>query len=109
MVVQAGRRARDLVDLILTFSRRGELAKSPLDLGDVLREVLKLMRSTLPATIDIRPNIRDTPAQILADGSQIHQVLINLCTNAGQAMEEDGGTLAGTLDRIDVAAAAIIA
>ena len=102
MVVQAGRRARDLVDQILTFSRRGEHAKSPLDLGEVLTEVLKLMRSTLPATIEIRQNLADAPAQAMADGSQIHQVLMNLCTNAGQAMEDDGGTLAIELDRVDL-------
>ena len=103
MVVQAGRRARDLVDQILTFSRRGEHAKSPLDLGMVLKEVLKLMRSTLPTTIEIRQHVADEPVQAMADGSQIHQVLMNLC--AGQAMEEDGGTLAVSLDRLDLDAA----
>ena len=102
MVVQAGRRARDLVDQILTFSRRGEHAKSPLDLGAVLREVLKLMRSTLPATIEIRQDLGDAPAQVMADGSQLHQVRMNLCTNAGQAMEDHGGTLSASLDRIDL-------
>ena len=105
MVVQAGRRARDLVDQILTFSRRGEHAKSTLDLGTVLREVLKLMRSTLPATIEIRQDIGDAPAQVMADGSQLHQVLMNLCTNAGQAMEDEGGALAVSLDRLDLDAA----
>ena len=105
MVVQAGRRARDLVDQILTFSRRGEHTKSALDLGMVLTEVLKLMRSTLPATIEIRQSLADAPAQAMADGSPIHQVLMNLCTNAGQAMEDDGGTLAVDLDRLDLDAA----
>ena len=105
MVVQAGQRARDLVDQILTFSRRGEHAKTPLDLGVVLTEVLKLMRSTLPATIEIRQNLGETPAQAMADGSQIHQVLMNLCTNAGQAMEADGGTLAVSLERVGIDAA----
>ena len=105
MVVQAGRRARDLVDQILTFSRHGEHAKSPLDLGMVLTEVLKLMRSTLPATIEIRQSLAEAPAQAMADGSQIHQVLMNLCANAGQAMEDEGGTLAVGLDRLDLDAA----
>ena len=105
MVVQAGRRARDLVDQILTFSRRGEHAKSPLDLGMVLKEVLKLMRSTLPTTTEIRQHVADEAAQAMADGSQIHQVLMNLCANASQAMEEDGGILAVSLDRLDLDAA----
>ena len=105
MVVQAGRRVRDLVDQIMTFSRRGEHTKSALDLGSVLKEVLKLMRSTLPTTIEIRQHIGDAPVQIMADASLIHQVLMNLCTNAGQAMEDDGGTLAVSLDRVDLDAA----
>ena len=92
-VMQAGRRARDLVEQILTFSRHTEHEKNPVDLRPVIKEVMKLMRSTLPATIKIEQKIDRSPMNVLADPSQIHQVLMNLCTNAGHAMDEDGGKL----------------
>jgi two-component system cell cycle sensor histidine kinase/response regulator CckA len=92
-VLQAGRRARDLVDQILTFSRRSERVKLPVALRPTVEEVLKLMRSTLPATVDIRTEFAIDGNRVLADSSQIHQVMMNLCTNAGQAMAGAGGTL----------------
>ena len=106
MVVQAGRRARDLIDQILTFSRRGEHEKVPADLRLVVSEVLKLIRSILPSTIEIRQKIGDDPAPGLADASQIHQVVMNLCANASQAMEAKGGLLEVSLGRVRVDEAA---
>ena len=103
MVMQAGRRARDLVEQILTFSRRSDRAKEPVALKPTVEEVLKLLRSTLPATIEIRQNLADAPGPVMADSSQIHQVLMNLCTNAAQAMEGGGGALTVELEptRVD--------
>ena len=101
-VMQAGRRARDLVEQILTFSRHTEHEKNPVDLRPVVKEVMKLMRSTLPATIEIEQKIDTSPMVVLADPSQIHQVLMNLCTNAGHAMDEDGGKLNVSLQRTEL-------
>jgi CheY-like chemotaxis protein len=91
-VLQAGHRARDLVQQILTFSRRTETEMKPLQVKVLVKEALKLMRATLPATIEIRSET-DSDALIMGDPTQIHQVLMNLCTNAGQAMRADGGVL----------------
>ena len=98
MVMQAGRRARDLVEQILTFSRRSDRAKERVALKPTVEEVLKLLRSTLPATIDIQQSLADGPGFVLADSSQIHQVLMNLCTNAAQAMTTGEGVLTVTLE-----------
>ena len=78
MVIQAGRRARDLIEQILTFSRHTEQAKRALHLEPIVKEVLKLMRSTLPSTIDIRQRLESGPPPVMADPSQVHQVIMNL-------------------------------
>ncbi len=100
MVVRAARRARDLVEQILTFSRRSERERRPLDPKPVFEEALKLLRSTLPATIEIRTHIDEAPMQLLADPSQLHQVMMNLCTNAAHAMREAGGGLEVSVERV---------
>lgn len=101
MVIQAGKRARDLVQQILTFSRHSEPEKRPLDIQPIVKEVMKLMRSTLPATIEIKQSFERETLPVMADPSQIHQVLMNLCTNAAHAMEPNGGVLEVALGRID--------
>jgi PAS domain S-box-containing protein len=89
-VMAAARRAKDLVGLILTMSRRTETEKRPVQAQIILREAYKLLRSTIPASIQIIETIeRDTPP-VLADPTQLHQVLMNLCTNAYHAMPEGG-------------------
>ena len=107
MVMQAGRRARDLVEQILTFSRRSDRAKETVALKPTVEEVLKLLRSTLPATIEIQQSLADAPGLVIADSSQIHQVLMNLCTNAAQAMDTGEGVLTVSLEpaHLDDAAA----
>jgi PAS domain S-box-containing protein len=90
MILQAGTRARDLVDQILTFSRRGEQERLQVDVQTILEDGLKLLRSSLPSTVDIRKEIGDGPFEVMANPTQMHQVLMNLCTNAGQAMESGG-------------------
>jgi PAS domain S-box-containing protein len=89
----AGYRGRDLVKQILTFSRQGEQEKKPVQVVPIVREVLKLMRALLPSTVEIRPRVETEEGVILADPAQIHQLLINLCTNAGQAMKVGKGVL----------------
>ena len=93
-VLKATYRARDLVGHILTFSRPGDTQElRPLSIGPIIKETLKLMRATLPSTIQIRRSISNEAVAILGDPTQLHQVLLNLCTNAAHAMREKGGIL----------------
>jgi len=96
-VLSAGLRARDLIHQILTFSRQEELDLQPLNLGSVVKEVIKLLRASLPASIAIRLDLDDNAGIVRANLSQVHQVLMNLCTNAAHAMRDNGGTLAISL------------
>lgn len=92
-VRKAGHRGRDLIKQILTFSRQAEGEKKPVQVVPIVREVLKLMRASLPSTIEIRPIIEAEGGLIFADAVQIHQLLINLATNAGQALRGGKGAL----------------
>jgi PAS domain S-box-containing protein len=92
-VVQAGLRARDLVKQILAFSRRTEQQRNPLRLGSLVKEALKFLRSSLPVSIQLITHIPRKEPAVLADPTQIQQVLMNLCTNAAQAMHPEGGRL----------------
>ncbi|MCP4220016.1 MAG: response regulator [bacterium] len=96
----AANRAKELVRQILTFSRRGELEQKPITLAVIVNEALKLLRATLPATVIIRQDILAESEIVLADSTCIHQVVMNLCTNAAHAMRENGGTLYVRLDDI---------
>jgi len=98
----AARRAADLVQQILTFSRQQAQERLPVRVAPIVKEALKLMRASLPATIEMQRNIAATEDLVLADPTQIHQVLVNLCTNAGQAMRETGGVLSVSLENVDV-------
>ncbi|MDY6953665.1 MAG: PAS domain S-box protein, partial [Thermodesulfobacteriota bacterium] len=91
-IFSAGNRAKDLVKQILAFSREAEQKSAPVKVGRIAKEALKLLRASLPTTIAIRQDVQ-SDSTILADSTQIHQVFMNLCANAGQAMEEKGGTL----------------
>jgi len=92
-VLTAGHRAKNLVRQILAFSRQNELERKPVQISLIIREVLKLLQATLPKTIRVRQRIGSEAHCILADSSQIHQLLLNLCTNAAHAMEASGGIL----------------
>jgi PAS domain S-box-containing protein len=95
-ILEGGRRAKDLVAQILTVSRQMETALGFVDIAPIVKEALKLLRSSLPTTIEIRQEIT-TGVSVMADPSQIHQVVMNLCTNAAHAMEAAGGVLTVTL------------
>ena len=99
-VLTAAQRARDLVRQILTFGRQSEAERKPLDLAPALEEALRFVRASLPATIKIRHRISHSCGAVLADGTQIHQVLTNLCTNAEHAMRDTGGILEITLEEV---------
>lgn len=93
MIAQAARRAKDLVEQILTFSRRTDLERKPLDPKPVVKEVLKLIRSTVPASIRIEQEVDAAETRILADPTQLQQVVMNLCTNAAQALGDQAGSI----------------
>ena len=100
-ILKAGNRAADLVRQILMFGRRTRLEKMPIRTNSIVKEALKMLRSTLPATIAIKDNITSEPLAIVSEPSQIHQLVVNLCTNAAHAMFDDGGLLEITLDRVE--------
>jgi signal transduction histidine kinase/CheY-like chemotaxis protein len=97
-VIAAGVRAKELVQQILLFSRQTEQARQPLQLSPLVTEALALLRAALPATIELRQALADHVGTVMADPTQIHQVLLNLCTNAAQAMRDTGGVLTVGLD-----------
>jgi PAS domain S-box-containing protein len=98
-VLIAGTRAKELVKQILAFSRQAKADQIPLHPALILQEAIKLLRASLPTTITIEQDIDPSPV-ILADPTQIHQIIMNLCTNAYHAMEMNGGTLTLSLQRI---------
>ncbi len=92
-IKMAGERAKDLVSQILAFSRRSESMLQAIDITPIVKEVIKLLRASLPATIEIHGNVGANLCYVNADPTQIHQILMNLSTNAAQAMEGHGGSL----------------
>ena len=99
--LQAGERAKDLVRQILTFSRHAEQERKPVQIKRIAREALKLLRASIPTTIEIRQELQ-SDALVLADPTQIHQVLMNLCTNAEHAMRQKGGVLTVELKNVEL-------
>ena len=100
--MKGAKRARELVQHILTFSRNTGQEFTPLTLQPLIKETLKLIRATIPANIRIRQNIDAGCGTTLANPTQIHQVLMNLCTNAWHAMQEKGGILEVALKEVRV-------
>lgn len=100
-VLTAGYRARDLVKQILTFSRQSDSQKLVINLASIVNEVLKLMRASLPANIEIKQSMEGDRFDITGDPTHIHQVITNLCTNAGYAMRNDGGILSVKLHTVE--------
>jgi len=92
-VLQACERATSLVSQILTFSRQSDVDKKPVNIGYIVKEAVKLLRATIPTTIEIRQSIDIGYMVALANHTQIHQIMMNLCTNAAHAMRKQGGML----------------
>ncbi len=101
-IITAAGRAKDLVQQILAFSRQAPQERKPLQPHLVVKEALKLLRASLPSTIEIREEISPECGAILADPTQLHQVIMNLCTNAYHAMRESGGVLGVRLAKITI-------
>ena len=103
----AATRGKDLVQQILTFSRQVDFDTKPLKLNDIVKEVLKLIRASFPSNIEIRQNLNTNTGTVLADSTQMHQIIMNLCTNAYHAMMGKGGELSITLDKVKVGSRSI--
>jgi PAS domain S-box-containing protein len=103
-VLTAGKRARDLVQQILAFSRQRPPERQPVQLHLLISDILRMLRASLPSTIAIHPRLTSTAGTVLADPTQLQQVLMNLCTNAEHAMRDTGGALAVHLDAVEVTA-----
>ena len=100
-VYTAGKRAKDLVRQILAFSRQADEELKPIRVQPIVKEVLKFIRASIPTTIQIKPSI-ESDSLIMGDATQIHQVLMNLCTNAAFAMEDKAGILEVALNDFTV-------
>ncbi|MBW2592921.1 MAG: PAS domain S-box protein [Deltaproteobacteria bacterium] len=101
-VFKGAERAGDLVKQILAFSRRSEHEFKSVKTQLVIKDALKLIKSSLPSTIEISRYIRKDCGSVLADPTQIHQIVMNLCTNAYHAMQETGGKLKITLKEVEL-------
>ncbi len=103
-VYKAANRAKELVKQILTFSREREQETCPVQLVPVVKESLKLLKASLPSTIEVSQRLEGEGVTILADPTQIHQIVMNLCTNAYHAMREQGGIMEVTLSEVEIGA-----
>jgi PAS domain S-box-containing protein len=90
---EASERAKNLVQQILSFSRQGNSEMHPIDISRVINEALRMIRVSVPTTIEISQNIRPNLGTVYANETQIHQIVMNLCANSCHAMEETGGCL----------------
>jgi len=101
-VLQAGLRAKNLIRQILSFSRQAKPEKKPVQLEAVVREALKFLRASLPTTIEIKQSVGEGPSLVLGDLTQIYQLIMNLGTNAAQAMSQKGGVLEVRIERVEL-------
>jgi len=99
-ILKATNRAKELVQQILTFSRQDCQERKPLQVQYLIKEALKLLRATIPSSIEIECDIDNTCGPIRGNPTQIHQIIMNLCTNAYHAMQESGGKLEVSLKEI---------
>jgi PAS domain S-box-containing protein len=106
-VLQACERAKDLTGQILSFSRHKNHEAQPVDIQTLVKEALKLLRASTPATIEFQKSLSAERSVVLADPTRIHQIILNLCANAAQSMEVNGGTLEVGLKNLELAQGAI--
>ena len=104
-VVEAGERAKAIVEQVLRFSHKSEIAKQPIDLPSIVRNSMELTRSTIPTNVVVKEDLDDATGSVRADPAQIGIIIMNLASNATDAMKGTTGELAITLSRMDVDAA----
>jgi len=107
VVLKSSYRGRKLVKQILTFCCQGEQERQPIQVEPIINECLNLMRASLPTSIGIHTHLEGNPGLIMADPTQIHQIMMNLITNAGHAMRLKGGTLDVFLESVGLDTAAV--
>jgi len=99
-IQKASIRAKDMVQQLLAFSRKADEESSPMDMAPILRESMKMLRSAIPSSVEFKQDISDDPCSVMGDAAQINQIVMNLVTNAADAMSKEGGLLEVTLDNI---------
>lgn len=101
-ILEAGLRARSLIKQMLAFSRQTEVKRGATFVGPIIKETIKFLRASLPAMIEIKRQFNVGDCVVWADSTQIHQILMNLCTNAAHAMQIQGGKLKIVLDEVEL-------
>ena len=101
-VLKAANRAKELIQQILTFSRQNGQERKPLKVQTLIKEALKMLRATIPSSIEIQCFVEEDCGHVKGDPTQIHQVIMNLCTNAYHALQETGGKLEVSLNEINL-------
>jgi PAS domain S-box-containing protein len=102
LLLQAVRRGQELVKQIITFSRQKEQERTPLRVSPIIKDTMKFLRSSLPSSIEIREALEESSDSVMADPSQVSQIVMNLCVNAAYAMRERGGVLKVEMKAVDV-------
>lgn len=101
-ILGAGLRARSLIKQMLAFSRQTDVKRMATSVGPIIKETIKFLRASLPAMIEIKRDFSVIDTIVWADPTQIHQILMNLCTNSAYAMQPQGGTLLIALDEVEL-------
>ncbi len=101
-ILQAGNRAKDLVQQILSFSRQNDVVREPVSLSLIIQEFFTLLRASLPTTIDIHLHLSEADTTVLANRTQLHQIVMNLCANAEYAMRALGGVLEIRVETVEL-------
>jgi signal transduction histidine kinase/ActR/RegA family two-component response regulator len=101
-VLKAANRAKELIQQILTFSRQNGQERKPLKVQTLIKEALKMLRATIPSSIEIQCFVEKDCGHVKGDPTQIHQVIMNLCTNAYHALQETGGKLEVSLNEVNL-------
>jgi PAS domain S-box-containing protein len=105
-ILKAGQRGKDLVSQILAFSRPGKPERKPVKISAIIKETLRMLRATMPTTVELDLEVDEEHDAVQGDPTQIHQVLLNLCANASHAMRDKGGVLEVSLQPVDLDEAA---
>lgn len=102
-VLKSAKRAKGLIQQILTFSRQsGKQEFKKIEVKVIVKEALELLRALIPSTVELHEKMVDAPCEVLADRDQIHQLVMNLCGNAYQALDDNGGSIMVTVEYFTV-------